>query len=146
MIDRVDSERIRAMWVAPWETAGDPRWQHPHGSDKNHPTVAMTTTNGETVDVDEGIADLVQTLWRRHWPTYFSCEEQDPGVAYVQMSLLGAMELWDAVATGEGGARFMNRAVSMRLLPPATGGHEVWRVGAHVARRLVPDLIERLQG
>lgn len=55
--------------------------------------------NGMTADVDEGIAPLILALWRAGINTFNSCQENSPGVAWVEfVSAQDACEFLNLVA------------------------------------------------
>lgn len=48
-----------------------------------HPQVSLEHPDGGTLPVDRGIAPLVRELWRVGAPTTGSCQELNPGEAWV---------------------------------------------------------------
>lgn len=39
-----------------------------------------------TADVDEGLVDIVKSAWERGWPTFFSCQGEGSGRAYINFA------------------------------------------------------------
>ncbi len=63
----------------------------------NHKTVPVTHDN-ITADIDEDIAPLILELWKRDMFTFNSCQENKPGIVWIQFaSFIGAEEFLNLV-------------------------------------------------
>lgn len=103
-----------------------------------HPQVRIT--HGEiTALVDEGIADLIVAMWRAGIETVLSCQENQPGVAWVEIPFYAFGQFLRVVLSGGPGADGLYWRVLSRY---ETSGEGDWEYSLFVEDLATDDFIK----
>ena len=51
-----------------------------------HKQVLIENPVGEFIPIDEGISELIKELWKRDIYTYNSCQENEPGIIWIEFA------------------------------------------------------------
>jgi len=122
-------------------------------------------------EIDEAIAPLIEAIWQAGIPTMMSCQETDPGMAWIEFEELEhVQEFLNLVADYEEGAATMyNRIAHDLITPPAAtpmreyqlnpldcGGNDeshrkdrdcafIFSVGVYIPHADLPIVLDRLR-
>lgn len=91
--------------------------------DTEHKQVAVDCF-GTTVEVDEGLADLLQEIWKAGIDTELSCQENQPGVAWIEFSGTTDAEFFLEIISEHCGAELYDKITQCNPI-------EAWDYAAH---------------
>jgi hypothetical protein len=96
--------------------------------------------NGMDARVDDGMRDLIRECWRAHIYTWLSCQEIEPGKAWLSLPAFAAEKLIDALSEpthllDDGGGLFARIHGTTEL----DAEHTRWQYRAAVNHHIYPD-------